>query len=146
MTQPLHSTRRAALLAACALAIGLPAQAQNAPAKWPSGPVRFVVPFPAGAAPDVLIRLVGVKLSEKWGQPVVIDNKPGGSGVIGMKFRGDDHLLAMDTVREGAYVVTVTDAATGRENVPIGADGAAGFRSHQSPTFCRLLRQRCAML
>ncbi len=84
MTQPLHSTRRAALLAACALAIGLPAQAQNAPAKWPSGPVRFVVPFPAGAAPDVLIRLVGVKLSEKWGQPVVIDNKPGGSGVIGM--------------------------------------------------------------
>jgi tripartite-type tricarboxylate transporter receptor subunit TctC len=46
--------------------------------------VKFVVPFPAGAAPDVLIRLVGAKLSDKWGQAVIVDNKPGGSGVIGM--------------------------------------------------------------
>jgi tripartite-type tricarboxylate transporter receptor subunit TctC len=52
--------------------------------KWPAQPVRFVVPFPAGSAPDVLIRQVGVKLTEKWGQAVIVDNKPGGSGVIGM--------------------------------------------------------------
>jgi tripartite-type tricarboxylate transporter receptor subunit TctC len=60
------------------------AQAQPAQAGWPSGPVRFVVPFPAGSAPDVLVRFVGIKLTEKWGQPVVVDNRPGGSGVIGM--------------------------------------------------------------
>jgi tripartite-type tricarboxylate transporter receptor subunit TctC len=53
-------------------------------AKWPAQAVRFVVPFPAGSAPDVLIRHVGAKLGEKWGQGVIVDNKPGGSGVIGM--------------------------------------------------------------
>ncbi|WP_143684793.1 tripartite tricarboxylate transporter substrate binding protein [Variovorax sp. KK3] len=60
------------------------AMAQGASPKWPAQPVRFVVPFPAGSAPDVLIRHVGVRLGEKWGQSVVVDNKPGGSGVIGM--------------------------------------------------------------
>jgi tripartite-type tricarboxylate transporter receptor subunit TctC len=58
------------------------AQAQTKP--WPTSAVRFVVPFPAGSAPDVLIRHVGVKLTEKWGQSVIVDNKPGGSGVVGM--------------------------------------------------------------
>jgi tripartite-type tricarboxylate transporter receptor subunit TctC len=60
------------------------AQAQGPATKWPTQPVRFVVPFPAGSAPDVLIRHVGAKLGEKWGQSVIVDNKPGGSGVIGM--------------------------------------------------------------
>ena len=68
-----------ALLAALPLA-----HAQTSPAKWPAQAVRFVVPFPAGSAPDVLIRLVGIKLTDKWGQAVIVDNKPGGSGVIGM--------------------------------------------------------------
>ncbi len=76
--------RRAAILAAVAVALGASAQAQPAAATWPKGPVRFVVPFPAGAAPDVLIRFIGVKLSQRWGQSVIVDNKPGGSGVIGM--------------------------------------------------------------
>ena len=78
-------TRRTALSLAVAALAALPvAQAQTAAAKWPAQAVRFVVPFPAGSAPDVLIRLVGVKLTEKWGQAVIVDNKPGGSGVIGM--------------------------------------------------------------
>jgi tripartite-type tricarboxylate transporter receptor subunit TctC len=84
MSQLFQRQRRAMVLAASAFVLGASAQAQTTAAKWPTGPVRFVVPFPAGAAPDVLIRFVGIKLSEKWGQPVVIDNKPGGSGVIGM--------------------------------------------------------------
>ena len=71
-------------LAVSMIAVITEAQAQSAASKWPSQPVRFVVPFPAGSAPDVLIRFVGVKLTQKWGQPVVVDNKPGGSGVIGM--------------------------------------------------------------
>ncbi len=64
--------------------LALSAMAQTTPARWPAQPVRFVVPFPAGSAPDVLIRQVGIKLSEKWGQGVIVDNKPGGSGVVGM--------------------------------------------------------------
>ena len=51
---------------------------------WPNKPVKFVIPFPAGSAPDVLMRYLGTKLTDKWGHQLVIDNKPGGSGVIGM--------------------------------------------------------------
>lgn len=81
-TNPL--TRRTAIaLAFVACGASPLTQAQTA-SRWPSQSVRFVVPFPAGSAPDVLIRVVGVKLTEKWGQAVIVDNKPGGSGVIGM--------------------------------------------------------------
>jgi tripartite-type tricarboxylate transporter receptor subunit TctC len=51
---------------------------------WPTKPVRFVIPFPGGSATDVLARHVAHALSEKWSKQVVIDNKPGGSGVIGV--------------------------------------------------------------
>lgn len=60
------------------------ANAQSSTSQWPTQPVRMVLPVPAGSAPDVLARLVGVKLTERWGQAVIIDNRPGGSGVIGM--------------------------------------------------------------
>jgi len=48
---------------------------------YPSGRVTVVVPFPAGAATDISARVYGEKLSEMWGQPVVIDNKGGGNGI-----------------------------------------------------------------
>lgn len=76
--------RRSLLVVATFLTFAPPSHAQTSASKWPSQPVRFVVPFPAGSAPDVLIRFVGVKLTDKWGQAVIVDNKPGGSGVIGM--------------------------------------------------------------
>ncbi len=68
------------LLAALALA-PLAAAAQES---YPSKPVRIVVPYPAGGVADLLPRSVGAKLSEKWKQPVVVENKPGASGNIGM--------------------------------------------------------------
>lgn len=71
-------------LAAMTLMACAPVWSQGSAARWPAQPVRFVVPFPAGSAPDVLIRQVAVKLTDKWGQGVVVDNKPGGSGVVGM--------------------------------------------------------------
>lgn len=56
-----------------------PAFAQNYPAK----PVRLIVPFPPGGSTETLARLLGGKLSETWGQQIIIDNRPGASGVIG---------------------------------------------------------------
>jgi tripartite-type tricarboxylate transporter receptor subunit TctC len=50
---------------------------------FPTHPVRFIVPFPAGGTNDVLARIVGDKLQAKWGQPVVIENKTGAGGNIG---------------------------------------------------------------
>jgi tripartite-type tricarboxylate transporter receptor subunit TctC len=59
------------------LALGLlPASAVFAQG-YPNKPVRFVVPFTAGSATDILARTVGQQLSVLWGQPVVIDNRPG---------------------------------------------------------------------
>src|SRR6185503_2696557 len=51
---------------------------------WPTRPVRIIVPFPAGGVADLAPRVVGQKLSEKWGQPVIVENKAGAAGNIGM--------------------------------------------------------------
>src|SRR4029079_5664424 len=55
------------------------AQAQS----WPQKPVRFIVPFPPGGATDISARLLGEKLSQIWGQQVVIENRGGAGGGLG---------------------------------------------------------------
>jgi tripartite-type tricarboxylate transporter receptor subunit TctC len=78
---PSFSVDRRRLLgitAACALPGLLHAQGT-----YPQRPVRIVVPYPPGGSNDVLARLLAQKLPEVWGQPVVVDNKPGASGNIG---------------------------------------------------------------
>jgi tripartite-type tricarboxylate transporter receptor subunit TctC len=67
-------------LAACAsLALCAGAYAQNFPVK----PIRIVVPFPPGGTSDILSRLIGPKLTEKWGQQVIVESRPGAAGAIG---------------------------------------------------------------
>lgn len=50
---------------------------------YPDRPVKIVVPYPAGGAADAIARLIAEKLSKAWGQAVIVDNKPGASGIIG---------------------------------------------------------------
>jgi len=75
---------RRSLLAAAALALALPFAATTAQAQaWPDKPIRIVVGFAPGGFTDVLGRLIGQKLSERLGQPVVVENKPGAAGTLG---------------------------------------------------------------
>lgn len=73
-------TRRQVLTAASALAAPLAGFAQP---DFPSRPVHFIVPYAPGGSADVLARLVGQQLQQRWGQPVIIETKPGGGTVIG---------------------------------------------------------------
>jgi tripartite-type tricarboxylate transporter receptor subunit TctC len=74
----MRGIRRALLAALCALCTTL-AVAQG----YPTKPVKIVVPFTAGSATDILARTFGQKLSEVWGQPVIVENHPGAGGTIG---------------------------------------------------------------
>lgn len=71
---------RLALAAACALTALAPGLARAA---WPERPVTLVVPFPAGGSVDAMARTVGMHLSQTWGQPVLVDNRPGAGTMIG---------------------------------------------------------------
>ena len=59
------------------------AQSETAPTNWPDRPLRMIVPLPAGSAVDVIARLISQRLSAQLGQPVVVENRAGASGVIG---------------------------------------------------------------
>ena len=77
-----------------ALALGAPNA--NAQATWPQRPVKIVVPLGPGSGGDITARLLSDKLAQKWGQSVVVENRPGGDGVVALSsFIGanDDHTL-----------------------------------------------------
>jgi tripartite-type tricarboxylate transporter receptor subunit TctC len=84
MTKVTMRRRRFVMLATVAaglLFFGVPALAQS---NYPNKPIRLVVPFPPGGGTDILARVIGQKLSESLGQAVVVDNKPGAGGNIGV--------------------------------------------------------------
>src|SRR5271165_4106432 len=82
--KPFHALSRRDLLhaATCAVALALLPRSAGAEA-YPTRAVRLVVPFPAGGATDLLARLIGQWLTERTGQPFIIDNRPGAGGNIG---------------------------------------------------------------
>jgi tripartite-type tricarboxylate transporter receptor subunit TctC len=76
------------------------AQAQGgSPADWPNKPVRIIVPFAAGGGTDLVARLTAQKLTEKYGQPFVVENRPGAGGSVGTdlvaKSKPDGYTLAV---------------------------------------------------
>ena len=93
------STRPSALaLAALLLAVlATPARAQ-----FPSRPVTLVVPFPPGGGTDTGARLIAQRLAERWGQPVIIENKPGAAGIVGAdvvaKAKPDGYTILMGNI------------------------------------------------
>jgi tripartite-type tricarboxylate transporter receptor subunit TctC len=70
--------RLALFLFACGLSAGALAQS------WPTKPVRVLVPAPAGSSLDIIVRTLGDKLKDRWGQPLVVENKAGAGGMLGM--------------------------------------------------------------
>jgi len=121
------STRRSALkhlVIATLVAAGasaLPAAAQE----WPTRPVRLIVPFAAGGTTDVVARMVGQKLSERWKQPVVIENRAGAGGNLGAdlvaKSPADGYtlLLASGSITINPHIYKRMPFDTEKDLVPI---------------------------
>ena len=82
-----------ALLFATAMSCAsMPARAEA----WPQRPVKIIIPLPAGLGTDLAVRLFAEKLSARWGQPVVVENRPGADGIVAVTSfvtARDDHTL-----------------------------------------------------
>jgi tripartite-type tricarboxylate transporter receptor subunit TctC len=88
-----HLITHFATLALAAWAVPVAAQAS-----WPSQPVKIVVPTGPGSSLDLIVRLMSDKLAARWGQPVVIENKPGAGGMLGLDIAAkatDGHTIAI---------------------------------------------------
>lgn len=90
-------------IACAALALFAAAPAASLAQGYPNRPIKYIVPFPPGGATDTLARAIGQKLSESLGQPVVIDNRPGAGGNIGME-------AAVRSPADGYTIVNVATA------------------------------------
>jgi tripartite-type tricarboxylate transporter receptor subunit TctC len=116
-------TRRSAL--AAPLLLPLPGARAQAP--WPERPIRMVVAFPAGSVTDTLMRHLAEPLTRELGQPVIVDNRPGGNGVIGTEAAArsapDGHTWCVLSTTNGAlntYLVPRLPYDPLRDFAPIG--------------------------
>ena len=140
--QPEHPARRALLTAAAAatLTAGLPGAARAQ--AFPTKPLRFVVPFPAGSATDNVARIVAQAMGEQLGQSITVDNKPGASGILGAE--------QVKSAPADGYTLLVTTNTTQAANLslfrklpydpvkdftPIGKIGVTGFILMVRPDF-----------
>ena len=89
----MRGSRRALLMALLGLAL---APAQAAAQSWPTRPVKFILTLGPGSGADIGARLLSDRLTKKWGQPIVVENRPGGDGIVAINaFVGaqDDRIL-----------------------------------------------------
>ncbi len=103
MVRFLSSLARAAVVLSLGLSVAV--QAQDA-ASYPNKPIRLIVPVPPGGAADGMARLVADHLQAKWGQPVLVDNKPGAASAIGLgllsKAPADGYTIGMGNIAANA--------------------------------------------
>ncbi len=110
-----HFTRSVALVGLAA-AFGATASVQSLAqaADYPDRPVTIVVPFPPAGPPDLLARSIGEHLSKKWGQPVLVENKPGANGVVATQF--------VASAKPDGYTILVGSVATHAMNRALRPD------------------------
>jgi tripartite-type tricarboxylate transporter receptor subunit TctC len=93
----MHALRTTAAIAALLAVTG----AADAAQAYPTRPIRIVVAYPPAGATDILARIIGQKMNESWGQPVIIENRPGANGNIGTEYAAratpDGHTFLMTT-------------------------------------------------
>jgi hypothetical protein len=106
--------------------------AAHAAQSYPTKPLRFIVPFPPGGGTDILARLVGEKLGERFGHQAVVDNRPGAGTNIGMEIAAraapDGHTLIMASVGLAANPRPLPE-----DDVQSGARSRAGYAGRDSP-------------
>ena len=117
--------RRNFLAFTAAASLTGPAWAQQA--HWPQGPVRLVVPFPPGGPSDVLARILAERLAPKWGVPVIVDNKPGASTLVGASavvngpHDGSAFLVTVSVTLRLPLMLATVPFDPNKELVPAGA-------------------------
>ena len=100
---------------------------------FPSKPIRLVVPFAAGGGNDLLARIIGQKFLEKWGQPVIVDNRPGAGGNLGADFvakaQPDGHtiLLGTNTLTMNPFIFAKMPFDTQRDFAPVAMIATTPF-------------------
>ena len=121
--------RRNLLLAATALVIanlGVPAAAQTS-APYPNKPIKFIVPYAAGGFPDTVARVYAVHLTERLGQSVVIDNRPGANGVVAAQ--------ALAASPKDGYTFLVTDGSMFSINPAVYKNLGYDFKRDFAPVY-----------
>ena len=130
-------SRRRVMIAAAIGAAGLPARAHAQTTDFPNLPVRIVLPFPPGTVNDAVLRLIGEGLTQRWKQPVVIDNRPGASSII-----GTDHVAKStpDGYTLLANITLVVQNPALRKKLPYAFNdlrAVTQFNRQQLPVFVR---------
>ena len=112
--------------AAAAVFVASGAGAQSPADKYPDKPIKIIVPFAPGGSTDILARVIGQKMTENWGQPVIVETRPGAATVIGTQ-------AAAKAEPDGYTLIIVVSNHT--TNPALNADDAIrrleGFRAHQ---------------
>jgi tripartite-type tricarboxylate transporter receptor subunit TctC len=103
------------------------AQTQN----YPTRPVRMIVANGPGSAPDVIARLLSAKLAESWGQNIIVDNRPGATGLIAVellaKSAPDGHTMFLSTMTQLIAMLTYQKYLLHSELAPVTLVGTTPF-------------------
>jgi tripartite-type tricarboxylate transporter receptor subunit TctC len=116
----------------CALGL-LPAANANAQSRWPERPTRFIVPFTAGSSSDIVGRIVAQKLGERLGQQLVIENRPGGGGMIATEMvaraQADGYVLGLANTSTHAVAASTANVTYDpiKDFAPVAMLGSSPF-------------------